>query len=36
MPEYYLASLEDENPEEINYAPKHPEIVKELNQLHQS
>ena len=36
MPEYYLANLEDENPEEINYADKHPEIVKELNQLHQT
>ena len=35
MPEYYLANLEDENPEEINYALKYPEIVKELTQLHE-
>ena len=36
MPEYYLANLEDEKPEEINYAFKHPEIVKELNILHET
>jgi len=36
MPEYYLANLDDEHPEEINYASKHPEIVKELNQLHKT
>jgi hypothetical protein len=34
MPEYYLANLEDEHPEEINHASQHPEIVKELNDLH--
>jgi len=35
MPEYYLANLVDENPEEINHALQQPEIVKELNELHQ-
>ncbi len=35
IPEYYLANLDDENPEEINYASKHPEIVNELKKLHQ-
>ncbi|MCD6354304.1 MAG: sulfatase-like hydrolase/transferase [Prolixibacteraceae bacterium] len=35
MPEYWLANLDDENPEEINYAGKHPEIVNELIQLHE-
>ncbi|WP_346880947.1 sulfatase-like hydrolase/transferase [uncultured Algibacter sp.] len=34
MPEYYLANLEDENPEEINHADEHPEIVKTLENLH--
>lgn len=36
MPEYYLANLEDENPEEINYANIKPEIVKELEELHKT
>jgi len=35
MPEYYLARLNDENPEEINYADSHPEIVEELKLLHE-
>jgi len=34
MPKYYLANLEDENPEEINYAKKYPTKVKELEALH--
>jgi len=36
MPEYYLANLEDENPEEVNYASTHPEIVSALEQLHKT
>jgi len=36
MPEYYLANLDDEKPEEINYALKEPKILKELLALHQS
>lgn len=35
MPEYYLAKLDDENPEEINYLEKHPEVVNELRTLHE-
>jgi len=31
----YLADLEDENPEEINYASLHPEIVERLTKLHE-
>ena len=31
----YLADLEDENPEEINYAADHPDIVERLTKLHQ-
>jgi len=31
----YLADLEDENPEEINYASKHPDIVERLTKLHE-
>lgn len=34
MPDYYLAKLTGECPEEINYADKHPDIVKTLEQLH--
>ncbi len=34
MPEYYLANLKDDHPEETNYANKHPEIVKELRVSH--
>ena len=34
MPEYYLANLEDEHPEEINHTSEKPEIVKELKALH--
>ncbi len=34
MPEYYLANLDDKNPEEINYAKKHPKIVQKLEKLH--
>jgi arylsulfatase A-like enzyme len=34
MPEYYLANLEDEHPEEINHTTEHPDIVKELEDLH--
>ena len=30
MPEYYLANLDDEKPEEINYSLKEPKILKEL------
>lgn len=30
----YLANLEAENPEEINYATEHPEIVERLTKLH--
>ena len=36
MPEYYLANLDDEKPEEINYSLKEPKILKELLALHQS
>jgi len=36
MPEYWLANLNDENPEEINYAKKHPGKVKELLELHET
>ncbi|MBK3519248.1 sulfatase-like hydrolase/transferase [Carboxylicivirga marina] len=35
MPEYYLARLSDDNPEEINYAELYPSIVKELRHLHE-
>ncbi len=35
MPEYYLAKLDDENPEEINYAATQPKIVAKLLKLHQ-
>lgn len=35
MPDFYLARLTDENPEEINYAEAYPEIVYELTQLHE-
>ncbi|TLX74365.1 DUF229 domain-containing protein [Labilibacter sediminis] len=35
MPEYYLANLEDENPEELNYADKYPDIVEQLSALHE-
>jgi arylsulfatase A-like enzyme len=31
----YLADLEDENPEEINYANEHPEIVERLTKLYE-
>lgn len=31
----YLANMEEENPEEQNYATKHPEIVERLTKLHQ-
>ena len=34
MPDFYLANLEDEHPEEINHAAAYPDIVKELHQLH--
>ena len=34
MPDYYLAKLDDTNPEEINYADQHPEIVTKLENLH--
>ena len=34
MPEFYLANLDDEHPEEINHTQEHPEIVKELKDLH--
>ena len=34
MPKFYLANLNDEKPEEINYASKYPNIVKDLNELH--
>lgn len=30
----YLANLEDENPEEINYAAEYPEIVERLTNLY--
>ena len=36
MPEYYLAKLDDENPEEINYAQTESEIVNQLKDLHES
>lgn len=36
MPEYYLAKLDDENPEEINYAQTQEEIVSQLKDLHES
>ncbi|PXX21456.1 sulfatase-like hydrolase/transferase [Arenibacter sp. ARW7G5Y1] len=35
MPTYYLANLDDANPEEINYVIKYPSKVKELKDLHQ-
>ncbi|PXX22864.1 sulfatase-like hydrolase/transferase [Arenibacter sp. ARW7G5Y1] len=35
MPDYYLAKLDDLNPEEINYAIKYPSIVEDLEHLHQ-
>jgi len=35
MPDYYLAKLDDENPEEINYADQFPEIVKQLKKIHE-
>jgi arylsulfatase A-like enzyme len=35
MPEFWLANLNDTNPEEINYAKDHPEIVNELIDLHE-
>lgn len=31
----YLADLEDENPEELNYAAAHPDIVERLTKLHE-
>ena len=34
MPKYYLANLNDERPEEINYASKYPNLVRDLNELH--
>ncbi|TKG93739.1 sulfatase [Puteibacter caeruleilacunae] len=34
MPEYWLANLNDENPEQINHAKDHPEVVKHLKELH--
>jgi arylsulfatase A-like enzyme len=34
MPDYYLANIEDEKPEEINYATKYPQIVEDLKALH--
>lgn len=34
MPKYYLANLNDDRPEEINYASKYPNLVNELNELH--
>jgi arylsulfatase A len=36
MTTFYLANLEDEHPEEINYATAFPDIVKELHQLHKT
>jgi len=36
MPEYYLANLDDEHPEEINHASEQPEKVKELLALHKT
>ena len=36
MPEYYLAKLDDENPEEINYAQTELDIVSQLKDLHES
>jgi len=36
MPDYYLANLEDEHPEEINHVTEQSEIVKELLALHQT
>lgn len=35
MPNFYLANLEDKNPEEENHAEEHPEIVQELIKLHE-
>jgi len=35
MPEYWLANLDEVNPEEINYAADYPKIVNELKQLHE-
>ena len=34
MPKFYLANLNDERPEEINYASNYPNLVKDLNELH--
>ncbi|WP_298535627.1 sulfatase-like hydrolase/transferase [uncultured Algibacter sp.] len=34
MPEYYLANLDEDTPEETNHASKYPEIVLELKTLH--
>lgn len=34
MPEYFLANLEELNPEEKNHSSEHPEIVKELLKIH--
>ncbi|MBW1612370.1 MAG: sulfatase-like hydrolase/transferase [Deltaproteobacteria bacterium] len=36
MPSPYLAKLDDENPEEINYADEYPEIVERLSKLYES
>lgn len=36
MAEYYLAKLDDENPEEINYAQTELDIVSQLKDLHES
>jgi len=33
MESSYLANLDDEHPEEKNYASEHPEIVKHLMEL---
>ena len=35
MPEYHLANLEEENPEEFNHAAKEKQIVAELIALHE-
>ena len=35
MPEFYLARLDDENPEEINHASAFPEIVEQMQGLHE-
>lgn len=31
----YLANLDEENPEEHNYADEYPEIVEKLTKLHE-